>query len=71
MVADGILPGPFGYEAGQASVGDIFLWFVRTAVPGRYEERDVFERLGEEAAGIAPGTSGLLWRRIVVRLVLP
>lgn len=60
VVADGILPGVFGYEAGQASVGDIFLWFVRTSVPGRYGERDAFERLGEEAARVAPGASGLL-----------
>jgi L-ribulokinase len=60
VVADGILPGMFGYEAGQASVGDIFLWFVRTAVPARYEEGVAFERLGEEAARIAPGASGLL-----------
>ncbi|MHB8731117.1 MAG: ribulokinase [bacterium] len=60
VVADGILPGSFGYEAGQASVGDIFQWFVRTAVPARYGEGVVFERLGEEAARIAPGASGLL-----------
>jgi L-ribulokinase len=60
VVADGILPGLFGYEAGQASVGDIFLWFVRTAVPARYGEAQAFERLGEEAARLAPGASGLL-----------
>ena len=60
VVEDGILPGLFGYEAGQASVGDIFLWFVRTAVPARYGETDVFDRLGQEAAAIAPGASGLL-----------
>ncbi len=60
VVEDGILPGLFGYEAGQASVGDIFLWFLRTAVPGRYGDQDVFERLGREAAAIAPGASGLL-----------
>jgi L-ribulokinase len=60
VVADGILPGLFGYEAGQASVGDIFLWFVRAALPGRYDQAHAFERLGEEAARIAPGASGLL-----------
>lgn len=60
VVADGILPGLFGYEAGQASVGDIFLWFVRTAVPARYGEREAFERLGDEAARLEPGGSGLL-----------
>ncbi|HYM90649.1 MAG TPA: ribulokinase [bacterium] len=60
VVADGILPGWFGYEAGQASVGDIFLWFVRTSVPGRYGETGVFERLEDEAARLTPGGSGLL-----------
>jgi L-ribulokinase len=60
VVADGILPGLFGYEAGQASVGDIFLWFVHSAVPGRYGDHEVFERLGDEAGRIGPGASGLL-----------
>jgi L-ribulokinase len=60
VVEDGILPGFFGYEAGQASVGDIFLWFVRTCAPARYGETDVFERLEAKAARIAPGASGLL-----------
>ena len=27
VVRDGILPGFFGYEAGQAAVGDMFAWF--------------------------------------------
>src|SRR5437667_282445 len=35
VVEDGIVPGLFGYEAGQASVGDIFQWFMRSAVPAR------------------------------------
>ena len=30
MVEDGILPGFFGYETGQASVGDAFAWLVET-----------------------------------------
>jgi len=60
VVEDGIVPGLFGYEAGQASVGDIFQWFVRTSVPSRYGEAGVFERLEGEAARLAPGASGLL-----------
>jgi L-ribulokinase len=31
VVEDGIIPGLFGHEAGQASVGDLFGWWVRTA----------------------------------------
>jgi hypothetical protein len=30
VVEDGILPGYFGYETGQASVGDAFAWLVET-----------------------------------------
>src|SRR5207247_3363110 len=30
VVEDGILPGYFGYETGQASVGDAFAWLVDT-----------------------------------------
>ncbi len=33
VVEDGILPGLFGYEAGQSAVGDIFAWFVDNGVP--------------------------------------
>ena len=38
-VEDGILPGFFGYEAGQTCVGDHFAWFVEHAVPARYTTR--------------------------------
>ncbi|MBM3740522.1 MAG: ribulokinase [Acidobacteria bacterium] len=30
VVEDGILPGSWGYEAGQAAVGDLYAWFFRT-----------------------------------------
>lgn len=66
VVEDGILPGFFGYEAGQASVGDIFLWYVRTSVPERYRDparsgdAAVFGRLEEEAARLGPGAAGVL-----------
>jgi L-ribulokinase len=64
VVEDGILPGLFGYEAGQASVGDIFQWFVRNAVPAGYAsgggEAAAYDRLEAEAARLAPGESGLL-----------
>jgi L-ribulokinase len=56
VVKDGILPGLYGYEAGQAAVGDMLAWFVDDMVmdPGAYEE---FERA---AAEIGPGETGLL-----------
>jgi L-ribulokinase len=65
-VEDGILPGYFGYEAGQSCVGDHFAWFVEHAVPERYtveaRERaiDIHVLLQEYAAALKPGESGLL-----------
>jgi L-ribulokinase len=66
VVEDGILPGLFGYEAGQSAVGDIFAWFVDNAVPPVYHEMaardglDVHAVLEREAARLAPGESGLV-----------
>jgi L-ribulokinase len=66
VVEDGIVPGYFGYEAGQSALGDIFGWFVRHAVPPEYHElalargADLHEVLAEEAAALRPGQSGLL-----------
>jgi L-ribulokinase len=66
VVEDGIIPGLFGYEAGQSAVGDIFAWFIEHAVPPRYhqmaadDELDVHAVLEREAARLAPGESGLL-----------
>lgn len=66
VVEDGILPGLFGYEAGQASVGDIFQWFVRTGVPASYaaaaggDAAAIYDRLASDAARLSPGASGLL-----------
>ncbi len=36
VVADGILPGLYGYEAGQACVGDHFQWFIDNCLPKSY-----------------------------------
>ncbi|MGQ9681262.1 MAG: ribulokinase [Anaerolineae bacterium] len=66
VVEDGILPGYYGYEAGQSCVGDIFAWFVEHGVPPAYHEeaaaRDMglHELLEQKAARLKPGESGLL-----------
>lgn len=65
-VEDGIIPGYFGYEAGQSGVGDIFAWFVDNAVPPEYHalakkrKEDLHKVLEHEAAKLKPGESGLL-----------
>ena len=66
VVEDGILPGQFGFEAGQSAVGDIFAWFVDHAVPPAYHAAareqgiDVHRVLEREAARLRPGELGLL-----------
>ncbi len=56
VARDGILPGLYGYEAGQAAVGDMLAWFTRTLL----ERPDSFAELEAEAAHIPPGASGLV-----------
>jgi L-ribulokinase len=58
VVEDGILPGFFGYEAGQSGAGDILAWFVRTFYPEAGPA--IHEELETQAARLAPGESGLL-----------
>ncbi|HBY98780.1 MAG TPA: ribulokinase [Chloroflexi bacterium] len=66
VVEDGIVPGYYGYEAGQSGVGDIFAWFVDNAVPPEYHaaaERagmNLHAYLEAEAAKQKPGEHGLL-----------
>jgi len=60
VVEDGILPGLFGYEAGQASFGDIFGWYVRTHAAGADGEAAAFARLEREATRLEAGATGLL-----------
>ena len=31
--SDGVIPGLYGFEAGQPALGDLFAWFVERAVP--------------------------------------
>jgi L-ribulokinase len=66
VVEDGVVPGLFGYEAGQSGLGDIFGWFVRHGVPPEYHEQarargvGLHDLLAAEAAALRPGASGLL-----------
>jgi len=66
VVEDGILPGFYGYEAGQSAVGDIFGWYVDQGVPARYVDEarkrgiNLHQLLEEKASKLAPGESGLL-----------
>ncbi|MBX3439171.1 MAG: ribulokinase [Planctomycetaceae bacterium] len=53
IVKDGILPGYFGYETGQAAVGDAFDW-VR-----RLTGHNDFKALTEAAAELPPGAEGV------------
>ena len=51
------MPGYFGIEAGQSAVGDILKWWVEEVCEG---DESLHGALSQEAAGRAPGESGLL-----------
>jgi L-ribulokinase len=54
VVKGGILPGYYGYETGQAAVGDAFDWVRRIA--GHQD----FRQLDRRAAEVPPGAEGVL-----------
>jgi L-ribulokinase len=62
----GIVPGRWGYEAGQSGVGDLFAWLVEHAVPASYVSaareagESVHAYLSRLAARQAVGEHGLL-----------
>jgi L-ribulokinase len=53
VVKDGILPGLYGYETGQAAVGDAFDWLRRLL------GHEGFKKLDQAAASIPPGADGV------------
>ncbi|HYH88983.1 MAG TPA: ribulokinase [Solirubrobacteraceae bacterium] len=66
VVRDGIVPGLYGYEAGQSGVGDIFAWHAEQGVPPAYHdaarERGIglHEHLTELASEQRIGEHGLV-----------
>lgn len=66
VVDGGILPGLWGYEAGQSGVGDIFAWYVRNGLPAEYTAeadrlgRSAHEHLSALAAEQKVGEHGLV-----------
>src|SRR4029079_1577250 len=54
VVEGGILPGYFGYETGQAAVGDAFDWLRRTV-----GQADI-ETLTQQAETLSPGADGVM-----------
>jgi|TARA_B100001964_G_scaffold163687_1_gene179684 L-ribulokinase len=66
VVRDGIIPGYYGYESGQAAVGDIFAWITEYGVPETYHNESkksglsLHELLVNKATSQKVGSHGLV-----------
>jgi ribulokinase len=62
---DGVVPGQYSVEGGQASTGSVVKWFKdnfakRAAAEAERRGVDAYEVLGEMAAEVPPGSEGLM-----------
>jgi L-ribulokinase len=66
VVEDGIVPGFYAYESGQAAVGDVFAWLTQHATPPSYHTESatrgvsLHDLLMTKSEGLGPGGSGLI-----------
>lgn len=66
VVEDGVMPGLYGYEAGQCCVGDSFQWYIDNCLPesvfteAKEKGVNVHKLLREKCTAKKPGESGLL-----------
>ncbi len=60
VVRDGILPGFYGYEAGQPAVGDMLGWWVDDILGAGGGAAPGHARLQRDAGALRPGASGLV-----------
>jgi L-ribulokinase len=60
VVEDGVIPGLFGYEAGQTAVGDMFAWFTDLLSQGESSSEALHRSLEHAAGELSPGESGLV-----------
>ena len=66
VVEDGVMPGLYGYEAGQCCVGDSFQWYIDNCLPesifseAKEKGVNVHKLLREKCSAKKPGESGLV-----------
>ncbi|MDD4493956.1 MAG: ribulokinase [Eubacteriales bacterium] len=66
VVENGIMPGYYGYEAGQAGFGDVLNWFVKNCVGEKIHDEakslnmSIHQLLTKKADKLKPGQSGII-----------